>query len=210
MSLKIEKISNKHTRYIFNLRNERNVREFSKNKKIIKFQDHLEWLKKFKKNKNNKFFIFLSKNNSKMGYVRFKIQGKSAYVSIAITKKFRGMGFSKNMLLAAEKKMKVKNFIAVVNKKNLSSISLFHSLNYYKFKNQGDFILMKKNKSIKVHKKYISIINKIEKIRKKNNSNWMDLLRIAFKYSPKEAAKIMSNIYKHDNKISLLSKKLSK
>ena len=145
-----------------------------------------------------------------MGYVRFKIQGKSAYVSIAITKKFRGMGFSKNMLLAAEKKMKVKNFIAVVNKKNLSSISLFHSLNYYKFKNQGDFILMKKNKSIKVHKKYISIINKIEKIRKKNNSNWMDLLRIAFKYSPKEAAKIMSNIYKHDNKISLLSKKLSK
>ena len=38
----------------------------------------------------------------------------------------------------------------------------------------------------------------------------MDLLRIAFKYSPKEAAKIMSNIYKHDNKIGLLSKKLSK
>ena len=57
---------------------------------------------------------------------------------------------------------------------------------------------------------YLSIIKKIEKIRKKNNSNWMDLLRIAFKYSPKEAAKIMSNIYKHDNKIGLLSKKLSK
>ena len=210
MSLKIKKISNKHARYLFNLRNERNVRQFSKNKKIIKFQDHLEWLKKFKINKNNKFFIFLSKNNSRVGYVRFKIQGKSAYVSIATTKKFRAKGVSKNMLLSAEKKMKVKNFIAVVNKKNVNSISLFRSLNYYRFKSQGNFILMKKNKSIKTYKKYLSIINKIEKIRKNNNSNWMDLLRIAFKHSPKETAKIMSNIYKHDNKIGLLSKKLSK
>ena len=38
----------------------------------------------------------------------------------------------------------------------------------------------------------------------------MDLLRIAFKHSPREAAKIMANIYKYDNKIGILSKKLSK
>ena len=37
MSLKIEKISNKHTRYIFNLRNERNVREF--------YNNNLSWLR---------------------------------------------------------------------------------------------------------------------------------------------------------------------
>jgi len=38
----------------------------------------------------------------------------------------------------------------------------------------------------------------------------MDLLRLAFKYSPAQAAKIMSNIYIDDNKISKLVKKLSK
>jgi len=58
-------------------------------------------------------------------------------------------------------------------------------------------------------KNYILIIKKIENIRKKNNVNWMNLLRLAFKKSPKEAAKIMSKIYKDDNSISHLVKKLS-
>ncbi len=60
-----------------------------------------------------------------------------------------------------------------------------------------------KNKSNK-------IINNIENIRKKNNTNWMDILRVAFKFSPNETAKIMSKIYREDSKISKLSKKLKK
>lgn len=54
------------------------------------------------------------------------------------------------------------------------------------------------------------IINQIEKIRKKNNSNWMDILKIAFKYAPNETAKTMAQIYKEDSNISKLTKKLSK
>ena len=56
----------------------------------------------------------------------------------------------------------------------------------------------------------IKIINQIESIRKKNNTNWMDLLRIAYKKSPKESAVIMSRIYQDDAKISKLVKKLIK
>jgi len=59
-------------------------------------------------------------------------------------------------------------------------------------------------------KKYLIIIKRIEKIRKKNNVNWMDLLRLAFKHSPKQAAKIMSKIYIDDNNIGKLVKKLTK
>ena len=54
------------------------------------------------------------------------------------------------------------------------------------------------------------IISEIENIRKKNNTNWMDILRVAFKYSPRETAKIMSKIYREDSKITKLSKKLKK
>tara|TARA_Y100000741_G_C18177309_1_gene527812 strand:- start:353 stop:547 length:195 start_codon:yes stop_codon:yes gene_type:complete len=64
---------------------------------------------------------------------------------------------------------------------------------------------MKKNS-----KYYLSIINKIEKLRTKNNKNWMDILRLAFRNSPKEAANIMASIYKEDNNISKLAKKLTK
>tara|TARA_B100001750_G_C15170333_1_gene428905 strand:- start:40 stop:234 length:195 start_codon:yes stop_codon:yes gene_type:complete len=59
------------------------------------------------------------------------------------------------------------------------------------------------------NRNYLLIIKKIENIRKKNNVNWMNILRLAFKNSPKESAKIMAKIYKDDASISKLVKKLT-
>ena len=53
------------------------------------------------------------------------------------------------------------------------------------------------------------IIDEIEKIRSKNNINWMNILRLAFKHSPKEARKIISKINEDDGEISNLLKLLS-
>ena len=58
-------------------------------------------------------------------------------------------------------------------------------------------------------KYYLDLITKIEKIRQKNNGNWMDILKIAFKHSPQETAKVMRNIYSDDNQVSKLVKKLT-
>ena len=49
-----------------------------------------------------------------------------------------------------------------------------------------------------------------KQIRGKNNTNWMDILRLSFKKSPKETARLMAKIYSDDQKISKLVKKLSK
>ena len=61
-----------------------------------------------------------------------------------------------------------------------------------------------------MHKKnnYLKIIDKIEKIRSKNNVNWMDILRLAFKLDPKNASKIMKKINYDDKKISKLLSKI--
>ena len=59
------------------------------------------------------------------------------------------------------------------------------------------------------NKNYLLIIKKIENIRKRNNVNWMNILRLAFKKSPKQAAKIMAKIYWDDHSISNLVKKLT-
>jgi hypothetical protein len=56
--------------------------------------------------------------------------------------------------------------------------------------------------------KYITIINKIEKIRSKNNVNWMNILRLAFKLDPVSAKKIMKKINYDDKRISNLLNKL--
>ena len=61
----------------------------------------------------------------------------------------------------------------------------------------------KKNQSL-------NLINKIQKIRSKNNINWMDMLRLAFKHDPQNSSIIMSKIYLDDQKISKLVQKLYK
>ena len=58
------------------------------------------------------------------------------------------------------------------------------------------------------YNKALNLINQIQKIRSKNNSNWMDILRLGFKHDPKQASKIMSQIYLDDQKISKIVKKL--
>ncbi len=56
---------------------------------------------------------------------------------------------------------------------------------------------------------YLKIIDEIEKVRTKNNVNWMSVLRLAFTYAPEEAKKLMKKIDHEDNRVSELVKKLS-
>jgi hypothetical protein len=57
--------------------------------------------------------------------------------------------------------------------------------------------------------KDLEIIDQIEKIRSKNNINWMNILRVAFKYAPEESREIISKINSDDQRISELLRKLS-
>tara|TARA_B100000989_G_scaffold298322_1_gene287096 strand:+ start:649 stop:846 length:198 start_codon:yes stop_codon:yes gene_type:complete len=59
-------------------------------------------------------------------------------------------------------------------------------------------------------KEAFKLINQIQQIRKKNNLNWMDMLRLAFKHDPQNASKIMANIYHDDQRVSKIVKKLVK
>ena len=67
-------------------------------------------------------------------------------------------------------------------------------------------IRIKRNKIIRG----LKLINKIEKVRSKNNKNWMDLLKLALKLDHKSTSKILSEIYKDDQRISKLAKKIYK
>lgn len=58
-------------------------------------------------------------------------------------------------------------------------------------------------------KNYNKIINQIQRVRSKNNVNWMNILKLAFKLDPKNASMIMKKINYDDKKISNLLKKLS-
>tara|TARA_B100000965_G_C19145863_1_gene563713 strand:+ start:191 stop:403 length:213 start_codon:yes stop_codon:yes gene_type:complete len=67
---------------------------------------------------------------------------------------------------------------------------------------------MKKIYQNKKIKKYLRVIDEIEKTRSKNNVNWMNILRIAIKNAPQETVRTMKKIDAKDSKISNLFKKL--
>jgi hypothetical protein len=54
------------------------------------------------------------------------------------------------------------------------------------------------------------IIDEVQEIRTKNNVNWMDILRLAFKHAPDEARELMTKVNEHDGRISELLSELSK
>ena len=54
----------------------------------------------------------------------------------------------------------------------------------------------------------LKVINAIENTRKKNNVNWMDIIRVGLKNSPNKIDKILEKINNDDNTIANLFKKL--
>tara|TARA_A100001015_G_C14967511_1_gene703631 strand:+ start:1310 stop:1513 length:204 start_codon:yes stop_codon:yes gene_type:complete len=64
---------------------------------------------------------------------------------------------------------------------------------------------MKKISQKKIDK-YLRTIDKIEKARKQNNVNWMDVLRIALQHAPEKTIRLMNKINKKDQVITNLFK----
>ncbi len=54
----------------------------------------------------------------------------------------------------------------------------------------------------------LKLLDKIEKVRSKNNKNWMDILRLSIKLDYKNTSILIKEIYKQDTKISNLAKKI--
>ena len=65
---------------------------------------------------------------------------------------------------------------------------------------------MKKN-SKKINQG-LKLVNQIQKIRSKNNKNWMDLLRLSLKLDFNLTSKILKEICKDDKRISNLAQKI--
>ena len=58
------------------------------------------------------------------------------------------------------------------------------------------------------YKKSLKIINQIQRIRSKNNVNWMNLVRLSLKLDSAKTSQILSEIYSLDQKISKKAKEL--
>ena len=66
------------------------------------------------------------------------------------------------------------------------------------------------NKNSKKINQALKLVNQIQKIRSKNNKNWMDLLRLSLRLDFNSTSKILKEICKDDKRISNLAQKIYK
>jgi hypothetical protein len=57
-------------------------------------------------------------------------------------------------------------------------------------------------------KQSLEIVNQVKKIRTKNNTCWMELLKLALEYAPEKSKKVLKEINKNDKQITSLIGKL--
>lgn len=198
------KAKSKDSSFFYKLRNNPYNRKYSLNSNYIKFDDHTNWFKRANKDRKQKLFVVKLSKKNRAGYVRFKKNKDKTYVSICIDQKYRKQNLATKSLLQSEKFIYNSNVYSKVKSNNIGSKKLFTKIGYEVIKKSGKFLTMKKKLN------GLKIIDKIESIRGKNNFNWMNLLRLAYRNSPRETSVIMSKIYKDDKKISNLVKKLIK
>tara|TARA_X000000950_G_scaffold215103_1_gene258851 strand:+ start:6539 stop:7162 length:624 start_codon:yes stop_codon:yes gene_type:complete len=206
MSLIIRKANKNDSKFLLDLKNDADALKNSLINKAVSKSEHTAWYEKKLQDHGTKIFIFENDFKKKVGFVRFD-QDKSnttANVSIAISKEFRGKRYAQRMLQQGIKeisKIQPLVFLATVKADNESSLRAF--------KSSGFGVEENNKKLIKLSNKQ-TIIDAIEMVRNRNNINWMNLLRLAFKTSPNDAGEIMGKINSDDTEISKLLGLLSK
>ena len=206
MKILIKKTSKSDLKFTFNLRNNIHIRNNFFNKKKITFKEHQNWFSEKTKNKKHLYFT-LYNDKKKLGLIRYDQNNFYYFISISVLPKYQSKNIGSKAIIASEKFIKKGMIIAKVKKNNKKSCNFFVKNGYTILKEKKEFILYKII-NINENKKNNVLIDQIQNIRKKNNVNWMDILRIAFESSPEKTKNVFKNIFIDDKKINNISKKL--
>ena len=206
MNILTKKISKSDLRFTFLLRNNRLIRKQSFNSDVITYEKHKEWFFKKLNNKKNLFFIILNKK-TKVGVIRYDKKEFYYEISISILPKYQLLNIGSDALISSENYLKKAMIISNVKKNNTKSLNFFKKNGYMAISENLKHTLYKVvNQTDNKRNKYL--IDQIQKIRKKNNVNWMDILRIAFESSPNKTKNVFKNIFAADQNVNIISKKL--
>lgn len=131
--LMLRRAEEKDCRFLFDLRNEEEVRKNSFQTQPIPYEQHETWFRRKLSEKQTKIFI-LELEQQPAGQVRIDICGEKAEISYALCRGARGHGYSKWMLseleLRARKDGWCSGLIAEVKRENIASRKIFQSLEY--------------------------------------------------------------------------------
>lgn len=200
MNLRLSTIND--AQLLLDWRNDELTRLNSFNNEVISLENHLNWFQKSLLSPNREIYIAEIKGFP-IGTIRVDINDdNSKELSWTVAPSQRGKGYG-NLILNTFISTHPSVYIAQIKEENLPSIKMV--------KKNGFVLLSKENSNLTFIKKLsdFEIINAIQNIRNKNNVNWMDILRIAFKHAPEETRTVFKRITNSDDEIGNLSKLLA-
>lgn len=200
MNLRLSTIND--AQLLLEWRNDELTRLSSFNTENISFKDHLDWFQKSLLSLNREIYIAEIKNLP-VGTIRVDIsEDNSKELSWTIAPSQRGKGYG-SLLLNTFISLYPSTYTAQVKEENIPSIKMV--------KKNGFTLLSKEGSNFTFIKRLsdLEIVDAIQNVRNKNNVNWMDILRIAFKYAPEETRAVFRRITDSDDEIGRLSKLLA-
>ena len=206
MKIFIKKVLKSDLNFTFLLRNNKSIRKKFFNSNIISINEHKVWFLKKIKNKKDLFLVII-KDKNKIGTIRYDKKEFYYEISISLLPKYQSKNIGSEALKASEKILKKGMILSNIKKNNPMSLKFFINNGYSILSKDKKIILYKvlNNQELAKNNK---LIDQIQQIRKKNNVNWMDILRIAFESSPDKTKKVFKNIFIDDKSINAISKKL--
>tara|TARA_E500000178_G_C17016687_1_gene753350 strand:+ start:1687 stop:2313 length:627 start_codon:yes stop_codon:yes gene_type:complete len=206
MKILIKKVLKTDLNFTFLLRNNKLIRKNFFTSNIISIKEHKDWFLKKIKNKKDLFLIIM-KDKHKIGTIRYDKKEFYYEISISILPKYQSQNLGSEALKASENIVKKGMILSNIKKSNTKSLKFFIK-NGYSVLSKGKKIILYKVLNNQQFVRNNKLIDKIQQIRKKNNVNWMDILRIAFESSPDKTKKVFENIFADDKSINNISKKL--
>lgn len=191
-------------------RNDPQTRHNSVSSVEIVEESHKYWLKHTLESDIRKLFIY--ETDKPVGTIRLDIvDWETKILSWTVAPEARGEGVGTAMLKSFLEKYPG-SYFAEILPENKASRAMAKKVGFKVIKPK-EIPAWKSSKTILTYYSKVTdlqIIDAIQQVRNKNNVNWMDILRIAFKYAPEETREVFKKITDSDDEIGKLSRQLAK
>lgn len=188
-------------------RNDPETRFNSITQSEINEEEHKTWLKTIISNPDRELYIF-EEDNRPVGTIRSDHrQGNTYMLSWTIAPAERGRGYGTKMLTLFLEGRNGK-YMAEILESNSSSIKMVVKNNFKLLPTDIPDMPLLYYKHLG-KRTDLEIIDEIEQIRAKNNTHWMDAVRLCFELDPVQARVIFRNIKVCDARINELTKELA-
>ena len=187
-------------------RNDPETVRFSTTDAGVSKDEHYSWLERKLDSEETMILIGCdSASGEEMGVVRFDAHDEHFWVvSINLAPAWRGRKMAAPLLdeaVAVFGNEHTAILTAYVKQGNIASRKVFE---------RCGFALYEENEDQLTYMNKVLIINEIEAVRSRNNVNWMNLMRLAFRVAPHEAEEIFKNVNKDDGTIAALLNTLTR